>query len=82
VRRVPECPQLDNWFKLEITMNWERVAFHVRVAFLVRHHDQGGRHEAQRTPNAPPRTFRVSKFFPEVYHMNEECGAFRGSDTS
>jgi hypothetical protein len=74
VRRIPEYPQLDNWFRLEVTVIWERVAFPAR------HLDRDGLQDARHTPNAPPRPFRVSKFFLGVHRMNKECGAFQHGD--
>jgi hypothetical protein len=80
VRRIPEYPQLDNWFRLEVTVIWERVALHTSVAIPARHLERDGLQDARRAPNAPPRPFRVSKFFLGVHRMNKECGAFQGGD--
>jgi hypothetical protein len=80
VRRVPEYPQLDNWFRLEVIVIWEHVALHTSVALPARHLDQEGLQDARRTPNAPPCLSRVFKFFPGVHHMNGKCGALQGGD--
>jgi hypothetical protein len=76
VRPVPEYPQPDNWFRLEVTVIWERVALHTSVALPACHLDRGGLENARRTSNTPPRPLRVFKFFLGVHRMNKECGAF------
>jgi hypothetical protein len=80
VRCIPGYPQLDDWFRLEVTVIWERVALHTSVALPARHLDRNGLQDARRTLNAPSRPFRVSKFFLGVHRMNKECGALQSGD--